>query len=87
MQVTKGTQMETTQWRILQDCLSCGRRSSSVWWVTRTFRPLCHDYDRCAEALGRFREQAEILPDRVAEYEQLLAELEDDIRRTELDNE
>ena len=50
------------------------------------FQSLCHDYDRCAEALGSFREEAERVPDRVAEYEQLLRELEDDIRQA-LENE
>ena len=44
------------------------------------FRTLCSDYDRCFEALGRFREQAGTLPDRVVEYEDLLADLEQEIR-------
>ncbi len=78
--------METTQWRILQQLPELRIQIVSRLVGDTDFRSLCHDYDRCAEALGRFREQAETLPERVAEYEQLLAELEDDIRRT-LDNE
>ena len=68
--------------QVLKDLLPC----CGVCLRHFHFRSLCHDYDRCEEALGRFREQAETVPERVAEYERLLAELEDDIRRT-LDNE
>ena len=77
--------METTQWRILQELPEFRARIIDRLVGDREFQSLCHDYDRCAEALHSFREQAETLPERVAEYEQLLAELEDDIRR-ELDN-
>ena len=74
--------MATTQLRILQQLPELRTQIVDRLVGDTEFRSLCHDYDRCAEALGRFREQAETLPERVAEYEQLLAELEDDIRRT-----
>ena len=45
------------------------------------FQTLCCDYDRCFEALQQFREQAETLPDRIIEYEELLADLEQEIRQ------
>ena len=78
--------METTQWRILQQLPELRTQIIDRLVGDTDFRSLCHDYDRCEEALGRFREQAETVPERVAEYEHLLAELEDDICRT-LDNE
>ena len=45
------------------------------------FRDLCRDFDDCSIALERFHEVAETAPERVAEYKQLLVELENDIRR------
>ena len=74
--------METTQWLILQQLPELRTQIVDRMVGDTDFRSLCHDYDRCAEALGRFRDEAETLPDRVAEYEQLLTELEDDVRRT-----
>lgn len=44
------------------------------------FQTLCCDYERCFEALQRFREQSVSVPDRIVEYEELLAELEQEIR-------
>lgn len=73
--------METTQWCILQQ-LALRTQIIDRLVGDTDFQSLCHDYDRCAEALERFRDQAETLPERVAEYEQLLAELEDEIRLT-----
>ena len=73
--------METTQWRILQQLPALRTQIIDRLVGDTDFQSLCHDYDRCAEALERFRDQAETLPERVAEYEQLLAELEDDVRR------
>ena len=78
--------MATTQLLILQQLPELRIQIVDRLVGDTDFRSLCHDYDRCAEALGRFREQAETMPDRVAEYEQLLTELEDDIRH-KLDNE
>ena len=78
--------MNTTPWRILQQLPELRTQIIDRLVGDTDFQSLCYDYDRCVEALGRFREQAETLPGRVAEYEQLLAELEDDIRRT-LDDE
>ena len=78
--------METIQWRILQRLPDLRTQIVDRLATDVDFRFTCQDYDDCAVALNRFREQAETLPERVAEYEQLLAELEDDIRRT-LDNE
>ena len=45
------------------------------------FQTLCCDYERCFEALQRFREQAGSLPERIVEYEELLADLEQEIRQ------
>ena len=73
--------METMQWLIVKRLPELRTQIVDRLVGDTDFRSLCHDYDQCAEALGRFREQAEILPERVAEYEQLLADLEDDIRR------
>jgi len=73
--------METTQWRILQQLPELRTQIIDRLVGDADFQSLCHDYDRCAEALERFRDQAESLPERIAEYEQLLAELEGDIRR------
>ena len=78
--------MKTNQRRIVQQLPELRTQIVDRLVGDTDFQSLCHDYDRCSEALGRFREQAETLPERVAEYEQLLAELEDDIRRT-LDDE
>ena len=77
--------METTQWRIVQQLPDLRTKIVDRLVGDTEFQSLCHDYDRCDRALRRFREQAETLPERVAEYEQLLTELEDDILRT-LDN-
>ena len=73
--------METTQWRILQQLPELRTQIIDRLVGDADFQSLCHDYDRCAEALERFRDQAESLSERVTEYEQLLAELEGDIRR------
>jgi hypothetical protein len=73
--------METTQWRIVQQLPDLRTKIVDRLVGDTDFQSLCHDYDRCDRALRRFREQAETLPQRVAEYEQLLRELEDDIRR------
>ena len=78
--------MATTQLRILQQLPELRIQIVDRLVGDTEFQSMCHDYDRCAESLGRFREQAETLPERVAEYEQLLSELEDDIRRA-LENE
>ena len=45
------------------------------------FQALCHDYDRCHEALAGFQAQADVLSQRITEYEQLLAQLKEEIRR------
>ena len=82
MSSQRSTQVPTTQWRILQQLPELRRQIVDRLVGDADFQSLCHDYDRCVEALGRFREQAETVPERVAEYEQLLTELEDDIRRT-----
>ena len=73
--------MATTQLRILQQMPKLRMQIVDRLVGDAEFRSMCQDYDRCAEALGRFRVQAETLPERVAEYEQLLTELEDDILR------
>ena len=77
--------MATTQLRIIQQLPELRIQIVDRLVGDTEFRSICHDYDRCSEALERFRKQAEALPERVAEYQQLLTELEDDIRRT-LDN-
>lgn len=74
--------METIQWRILQRLPELRTQVVDRLVTDVDFRSMCQDYDDCTVALNRFREQAEKLPERVAEYEQLLAELEHDIRRT-----
>jgi hypothetical protein len=71
--------MGTTQWRILEQLPDLRTQIIDRLAGDTDFQSLCHDYDRCAVALGRFREEAEIVPDRIEEYEQLLAELEKDI--------
>ena len=73
--------METTQWCILQQLPALRTQIIDRLVGDADFQSLCRDYDRCAEALERFRDQAETLPERVAEYKELLAELEDDVRR------
>ena len=73
--------METTQWCILQQLPALRTQIIDRLVGDTDFQSLCHDYDLCAAALERFRDQAESLPERVAEYEQLLTELEDDVRR------
>ena len=78
--------METSQWRMLQQLPDLRTQVVDRLVTDLDFRSMCQDYDDCAVALNRFREQAGTLPERVSEYEQLLAELEDDIHRT-LDNE
>ena len=77
--------MGTPQWRILEQLPELRTQIIDRLAGDTDFQSLCHDYDRCAEALVRFREEAEVVPDRVGEYERLLAELEDDIRQA-LDN-
>ena len=74
--------MATTQWRILEQLPDLRTKIIDRLVTDIEFRSMCQDYDECAVALDRFREQAESVPERVAEYEQLLTELEDDIRRT-----
>ncbi len=74
--------MEMIQWRILQRLPDLRSQIVDRLVTDVDFRTICQDYDDCSVALSRFREQVETLPERVAEYEQLLAELEDDIRRT-----
>ena len=73
--------MEATHLRILQQLPKLRSQIIDRLVGHPDFQSLCHDYDRCAMALDRFREQAEILPDRVSEYEQLLAELEEEVRQ------
>lgn len=73
--------MATTQWRILEQLPELRTKIVDRLAGDTEFQSLCHDYDRCVEALGRFREEAEVLPDRVAEYEQLQSELEGEIRQ------
>ena len=77
--------MRTTQWCIVEQLPALRTQIIDRLAGDTDFQSLCHDYDRCMEALHRFREAAEVAPDRVAEYEQLKAELEADIRR-ELDD-
>ena len=72
--------MGTTQWRILEQLPELRTRIVDRLAGDTEFQSLCHDYDRCTEALTRLREEAEVVPDRIWEYELLLAELEDDIR-------
>ncbi len=74
--------MEAIPWHILQQLPDLRTQIVDRLVTDVDFRSMCQDYDECAGALNRFREQAETLPERVTEYEQLLAELEDDIRRT-----
>ena len=74
--------METTQWCILQKLPALRTQIIDRLVGDTDFQSLCHDYDRCTEALERFRDQAGSSPERVTEYEQLLAELEDDVRKT-----
>ena len=74
-------QMRTLRWRVLQHLPELRSQIIDRLAGDLGFQSLCQDYDQCAEALMRFREQAGTLPERVAEYEQLLAELEDDIRQ------
>ena len=73
--------MGTTHWRILEALPDLRTQIVDRLAADRHFQSLCHDYDRCSEALGRFREEANDVPLRVQEYELLLAELEDDIRQ------
>lgn len=73
--------MSTTKLRILEELPKWRTEIIDRLVGDPDFQALCHDYDRCHEALVGFREQAEILPQRVAEYEQLLAQLKEDIRR------
>ena len=77
--------MGTTQWRILEQLPELRTQIIDRLAGDTEFQSLCHDYDRCAEALGRFRDEADVLPERVREYELLLTELQEDIR-TALDN-
>ena len=72
--------MATTQLRILQQMPELRIQIVDRLVGDAEFRSMCRDYDRCAEALGRFREQSDELTGRIAEYEQLLIDLEKDIR-------
>lgn len=72
--------MRTIRWRVLQHMPELRSQIIDRLAGDLGFQSLCQDYDQCAEALIRFREQAVPLPERVAEYERLLAELERDIR-------
>lgn len=74
--------MKTNRWRILQQMPELRTQVIDRLVGDTDFQSLCNNYDRCVEVLDNLREQAEQLPDRVAEYEQLLADLEDDIRRS-----
>ncbi len=78
--------MGLTQWYIVEQLPELRTRIIDRLAGDSDFQSLCRDYDRCLGALQRFVEEAEAAPERVAEYEQLRAELEADIRR-ELDNE
>ena len=73
--------IETKQWRIANRFSD--RRSQIVDRLVADaeFRALCRDYDTCSEALARFQNQSETLPERIREYERLLSELETDVRR------
>ena len=73
--------METSQWRIVHRLPEWRSRIIDRLAADTEFRSLCQDYDDCAAALDRFRQLAETSPGRVKEYEQILAELEADIRR------
>lgn len=72
--------MGTTQWRILEQLPELRTQIIDRLVGDTEFQSLCHDFDRCAEVLERFREAAEDVPNRVTEYEQLLTELKEDIR-------
>jgi len=71
--------METTQWRIVQRLPNLRTKIVDRLVGDTVFQSLCHDYDRCDQALRRFQTQSETVPERIAEYEQLLKELEDDV--------
>ena len=72
--------MSTTAWRIVQAFPELRTQIIDRLVGDPEFQSLCCDYDQCLEALRRFREQADVPPGRIAEYEQLLIELEKDIR-------
>ena len=73
--------MSTTSWQIVQAMPELRIQIIDRLVGDSEFQALCGDYDRCFEALQRFREQADALPERIAEYNQLLTELEQDIRK------
>ena len=73
--------MGTTRWRVLDQLPELRTPIIDRLAGDTDFQALCHDYDRCVEALIRLREEAESAPDRIAEYEHLRHELEDDIRQ------
>ena len=52
--------MGTTQWRILEQLPELRTRIVDRLAGDTEFQSLCHDYDRCIEALTRLREEAEV---------------------------
>ena len=77
----RSTQVAVAQWQIVQHLPDLSAQILDRLVGDTNFQSLYHDYATCAEALGRFRQQSDDAAERVAEYEQLLAELEHDVRR------
>lgn len=51
-----------------------------LYRTSKTFQGICHNYKKCAEALGYWSESKDPnAPDRVLEYSELLQELEREI--------
>ncbi len=70
-----------TQWHILERLPELRTQLVDLLGTDTEFRSLCQDYNDCVEALRDFRQTHEQSHQRVREYEQLLTELEADIRR------
>jgi len=66
--------------KVLERFADCRAEVVHRMAVDLDFRSLCQDYEDCARALTRWSQAAETSPDRVAEYAEILSELEQEIR-------